>query len=212
MNYTQFQKMNIPNDIQPIPVFKNRKEIECLLKRKVDISKTLAISLNTNQFRQNEIHIHTADIGSTYIPDFDFSDLGEFDAWRKTCRLKFNLQRFSEVDYVRCDNFLHKMQVCESLTLFEEVHRMLKPSGCFLITVDNLFCIIEKISKTNPSDLMKLYDYEKLLFSGTDSTGLYYNRTIWTFERLRHYLKKANFFSVENKSSSDGALKVVAVK
>jgi len=194
--YEQFKNMKIPADIKPLEPF-TRESLTKELKRKIDIKRTLVISLNTGTFRPNEVHIHTADIGSTYEPDFDFSDLNEFDAWRKTCRLKFNLQRFENVDAVRCEGFLHKMQICESLTLFEEVHRMLKKESWFLISVYDLFKLIKEISIFSPIDMNKLYHYEKLLFSAGDSTGVYYNRTFWTFERLEYYLKMAKFSSVE---------------
>jgi hypothetical protein len=213
IEYTQFKDMKIPSDIKPLSEFKSIQDIKSEIQRQIILEKTIAISLNTQQFRSNEIHIHTADIGATYEPDFDFTDLNEFDAWRKTCKLKYNLQRFKNVDYVRCDGFFHKMQVCESLTLFEEVHRMLKNNGSFLISVFDIFECIKKTSKIQSFDLIELYNSEKKLFSGTDSTGIYYNRTIWTFDRLKFYLIKANFKTVEKTSSEENSiLSVIARK
>jgi len=204
MEYEQFKNLKIPSDIKPLEVF-DRASLQKELKRSVNISKTLVLSINTSTFRPNEVHVHTADIGSTYEPDFDFSDLDEIDAWRKTCRLKYSLQRFQDVNAVRCENFLHKMQICESLTLFEEIHRMLRSGGFFIITVLDILKLINRISKDS-NDLTNLYYYEKLLFSAGDSTGVYFNRTIWTFDRFNYYLKKAKFAKVELTENKDSDL------
>lgn len=212
-NYKQFEGMKIPIDIKPLPIL-SRQEITEKIKRKIDISRTFVISLNTNQFRPNEVHVHTADIGSNYEPDFDFLDLDEADQWRKTCKLKYNLQQFSDVDLVRCEGFFHKMQICESLTLFEEVNRMLKDEGKFLIVIFDLFkcmkSLIEQYERLKNVQLLS--DNEKLIFSAGDSTGIYYNRTIWTLERLKIYLQMANFSKVENLSTNDNFLRLVATK
>lgn len=194
--YDQFKGMTVPADIKPLLQL-SREEIEKQIKRDIQlVGKLFVVSLNTKQFRKNEVHIHTADIGATYEPDFDFSDLDEFDAWRKTCKLKYRLQQFSGADAVRCEGFLHKMQICESLTLFEEIHRMLKDNGQFLIEVLDLYRLIKKLGESN-SNIKKLQDYESLIFSAGDSTGIYYNRTIWTFDRLNMYLQMAKFSKVK---------------
>lgn len=221
--YKQFEGMKIPHDIKPLPkLTKDDLYIEVNKVRKehnlppVDKFKSVFISLNTKEFRPTEIHIHTADIGSTYYPDFDFSDLDEFDAWRKTCKLKFNLQRFTDVDFVRCDYFLHKAQICEALTLFEEIHRMLRNEenhkGEFHFRVFNMYKYIQLMAKIPPNDFTNLYKSEKALFSYSDSTGVYFNRTIWTFERLHQYLKMANFSEVKKVGESDTVLRVMAKK
>lgn len=208
----QFAGMTPPKDIKPLPKL-TREEIQKIIKRDIDISKTIIISLNTKTFRKNEVNIHTADIGSSYEPDFDFSDLGEIDAWRKTCRLITNFERFDEcnVDAIRCEGFFHKMQVCESLTLFEQVYNILKDGGLFIISVLDLKGIAERISQLSNTDSMGLYNHERILFSGTDSTGVYFNRTIWTFDRLKTYLEMAKFRDIAINENDIGEFKIAVV-
>ena len=211
--YKQFEGMSIPSDIKPSPVL-NKKEIEKHVKRGIQlVGKNLVISLNTIQFRANEVHIHTADIGAHYHPDYDFTDLEEFDAWRKTCKLKFWLQQFENVDLVRCEGFFHRMQICETLTLFEEVNRMLKDEdGKFLIEVLDLYKLIQELG-TNQPTIKRLQNYESLIFSAGDSTGLYYNRTIWTFERLKMYLEMAKFSKIEKiEKENSNNISIMAYK
>jgi len=218
--YKQFEGLVVPPDVKPQPKFTRKSLEEEVNSRRKDIKVSfkhhLVISLNCRNFRHSEVHINTCDVGTLYTPDFDFSDLDEFDIWKKTCRLKYNLQRFDEleVDLVRCDDFLHRMQVCECLTLFEEVHRMLKKGGHFLITVLDIFKLVKFISQINPTDFQKLYHYERKLYSNTDSTGLYYNRTIWTYQRLETYLRMANFKNIEinNKEKDPYKLSIKAWK
>ncbi len=193
--YNQFKDMQIPLDIKLLPKL-TKEDIVKSIKRKLDISKTFTISLNCKQFRANELQIHTADIGVNYIPDFDFSNLDEIDAWRKTCKLKNSLQQFENVDLVRCENWLHKVYICEALTLFEEAHKMLKPGGKILIEVLNLFSLMKELIGLK-IDSLNLYKYEKTIFSQTDSTGIYYNRTIWTFDRFKEYLMAAKFSNIQ---------------
>ena len=213
--YLQFRGLKIPGDIKPKPKFtRETLNYEVNSKRKITqkvhiVDSNLIISLNCALFRSKEIHINTCDIGATYNPDFDFAEYNEIDAWRKTCKMKSNMHMFDEleVDVVRCDDFFQKMQVCESLTLFEEVHRVLKSGGQFLISVPDLVKIAEyMVEKKN--DLHTMYHYEKKLFSASDSTGLYYNRTIWTFDRFRTYLSMANFKDIQLNPKNDDTYKL----
>jgi len=202
-HYTQFLGMHIPPDIKPLPEL-TRESINTLIQRtSFNAVKELRISINSLQFRPNELQLHTFDLGANYTPDFDLSDQDEFDAWRKTCKLKFALQQFKNVDLVRCEHFLHKFQVCEALTLFEEIHRMLKLDCQLIIQVPDFFSTIKACSKILPSNLTKLSYFEQRLFSSSDSSGLFFNRTIWTFERLKTYLERSNFSKVNNLSKEN---------
>lgn len=209
-NYKQFQGMDIPEGIEVLPVL-TRDQIVSKMERKIDISKKFILSVNTQQQRPAEISIHTADIGANYKPDFDFSDLYEYDAWKKTCKLKFNMRQFVDVDFVRCEGFLHKAQICESLTLLEEFNRMLKVGGEIQIVVYDLVKLIKKIAISDMS-YSTLQNLEKKLFSAGDSTGIYFNRTIWTFERLTGYLTLANFAEIVNVSKEGDEILTVKAK
>jgi len=208
--YKQFQGMEIPEGIEELPKL-TREQIVNKMERKIDISKKLFLSVNTQHQRPAEISIHTADIGANYKPDFDFSDLYEYDAWRKTCKLKFNMRQFHDVDFVRCEGFLHKAQICESLTLLEEFNRMLKVQGEIQIVVLDLVKLIKKIAKCDLT-YSTLQKFEKQLFSAGDSTGIYFNRTLWTFQRLEGYLKLANFAEITNVSKEEDENMTVKAK
>ena len=159
-HYKQFDHLAIPADIKPLPIL-SKEEINKKVCRYIDISKNFNISLNTNHYYENEIQLHTVDIGSTIAPDFDFTFLDEYDVWRKICKLKFSLRQIKEVDLIRCEHFFQKMQVCESLTLFEEVHRMLKVGGSFLITVLDFHKLMKFAGELNPGDFKNIHYCEK---------------------------------------------------
>jgi hypothetical protein len=57
-----------------------------------------------------------------------------------------------------------------------------------------------------------LQNLEKKLFSAGDSTGIYFNRTIWTFERLTGYLTLANFAEIVNVSKEGDEILTVKAK
>lgn len=196
IDYTQF-KQEPPKGLTPKPKF-TLEQLKEKLQRDINL-KTIIVSLNCHHFRSNEIHINTADIGCTYIPDFDFTDYDELDPWKRIWKLKYNMQQFDDIkmDFIRCEDFLHKMQVCEALTLFEEVHRMLRDGGTFQIKVVELLKVAKEIIDHPNQNSAYLYDAEKLLFSGSDSTGQFYNRTIWTQNRFKVYLGMAHFTDLE---------------
>jgi len=211
-DYIQFEGMDVPKDIPLLPKI-SKEDITRIIDRKIDIHKTFIMNFNTNPQRLSEVNIHTADIGANYVADFDFSDLSEIDAWRKTCRLKSNLQQFEDVDFIRCEGFLHKVHMCEVLTFFEEWHRMLKVGGEIKLVIPNILKLMRTITSTNVNKFITFEKLEKQIFSPGDSTGIYYNRTIWTFERLKAYIDLASFSEVENLSEqNDDNIIIKAVK
>ena len=216
--YEQFKNLRVPTDIkphQPFDLVTLKRALSEERKKQLPLDRYVFMSLNCRQFRPNELQVHTADIGTLIKPDFDFRDLEEMDPWRKTCKLKYNIQQFQEmkVDVVRCEGFFQKCLVCEALTIFQEVYGILKDDGQFIVTIPNFFKIFKELATINRRDFRAMLKCENIIFSPSDSTGLYYNRTIWSLDRLETYLEMAGFKTIKpNLDASEDEISVIAKK
>jgi len=104
---------------------------------------------------------------------------------------------FEGVDEIYCNNFFHRVLVCESLEFFDIFYKMLEVGGELRLTVPNYYAYAQKILDTPPDKFRKINFIEMDMFSPSDSTGEFFNKTIWTFERLhRSLVGKAGFSKV----------------
>jgi len=219
----QFSGLKVPEDITPLPVFA-LKELETEINRVreinnrplIDLSGKICINYNSSFFRQNEINIHTVSLDFNYEPDFNWSDVNdEIDPWRKTCKLKANFQRFIGlgIDSIRSEDFIHKLHICEIYTFIEDSFKMLQDDGVFTIKYLDLISLFKNTinSEKNTKELEHL---EKQIFTASDPSGLYYNKTLLTFERLEYYLKRAGFVTVQKdiQNSNDHNVQLVVYK
>ena len=158
------------------------------------ISSDLIISLNNSEFDSKSVNIHTADIGASYEPDMDFSFPDEFHPVKRKELIEKSLCGLQGVSEVYCNNFFQKVLVCESIDFFSVINEILNDGGRFRITVPDYYAYSDKLLKTKFNQFKSINLIEKAMFSASDSTGLFFNRTIWTFERLsRCLVQKAGF-------------------
>lgn len=207
VDYGQFRNMKMPTDIKEESTFTKEevKEIVNNKRRDKNLSQIpekyfYIINYNSHQFRPNEINIITTDLFN-YEPDFDFSFKDEADPWRRACKIKMQMQRFKDVDFVRMDKFIPRLNVCEALTLFEDTHKILRDGGI----LEFLYPDIQKWTKLlQTASIVKLEKLEEIIFANSDSTGLYHNQSLWNRQRVDWYLKFAKFQEIkENEKYSD---------
>ena len=204
--WEQFSDMDVPKDIQELKTYTrddleeeiNKKRMANNLK-KINLSGQVCINYNSRNFRPDEINIWTVDLFYSYTPDFDWTHIaGEVDPWRRTCKLKMNYKRFSDIgiNIIRTDEFIQKIYVCEGYTFFEDSFKLLKKDGVLILKYIDLMKISEAMIKEKEY-IKSVEKFERLLFSSSDPTGLYYNRTVWTYNRLQWYLGRSGFNHVE---------------
>lgn len=212
--FEQFSGLDVPSDIKPLPPFKNKDDLQIQIntlrsankRPPIDLSGKLKINYNCPFFRQDEINIQTIDLDFNYEPDFNYMDTNdEIDPWRKTCRLKAQFQRFIGlgVDQIRSEGLIQKMHICENLTFFEDSFKMLKDDGVFIVKYMDLIAYFQHIL-TVKSSIKELEKLEKTIFSPSDPTGQYYNKTLLTLDRIKYYLNKVGFVTVnKDEENSD---------
>lgn len=207
IDHGQFRDMKMPTDI-PLQTVFERKEVEEIVndnRRRKNLPKLpeksfYVINYNSQPFRPNEINVITTDI-IDYESDFDFSFKEESDAWRRACKIKVQMQRFQNVDVVRMDRFIQRLNVCEALTLFEDTYQILKEGGTLEISYPDLK---KWTTLLQTASIVKLEKYEQIIFANSDSTGLYYNQSLWNEQRIKYYLNFAKFKDIkENEKYSD---------
>ena len=219
----QFAGLKVPNDIPSLPVFtleelqsEINKTREINKRPTIDLSGKICLNYNSQFFRPNEINIQTVALDFNYEPDFNWTDVNdELDPWRKTCRLKANFQRFVGlgIDSIRSEDFIHKLHICEAYTFFEDSFKMLQDDGALTIKYLNLIALFKDTIK-HEKDIKKLEHLEKEIFTPTDPSGLYYNKTLLTFERVEFYLKRSGFKTVQKdiQNSDEFNVQIVAYK
>jgi hypothetical protein len=205
-DFQQFGNLTWPEDIEHKTPF-TRIELQEVINNKrklnqqplIDLSGKININYNSFAFRKDEINIHTTDYFFDYQPDFDWINIGdEIDHWRRTCRLKVEYQRFIDlgIDQIRSDGTIQRLHVCEGLTFFEDSFKNLVPDGRLILRYFDLSKAMDIVTKEK-SSIKRLEVLEKKIFTESDPTGLYYNKTIWTFDRISWYLRKVNFKTIQ---------------
>jgi hypothetical protein len=219
----QFAGLKVPEDITALPVFtleelqsEINKTREINKRPEIDLSGKICLNYNSQFFRANEINIQTVALDFNYEADFNWTDVNdELDPWRKTCRLKANFQRFVGlgIDSIRSEDFIHKLHICESYTFFEDSFKMLQDDGVLTIKYLDLIALFEDTIKQE-KNIKALEKLEKKIFTPTDPSGLYYNKTLLTFERLEFYLKRSGFKTVQKdiQNSDEFNVQIVAYK
>lgn len=222
-DFQQFAALTWPTDIIPLEPW-NRQELQETINKKrrmnnlqeLNLSGKIKINYNSFFFRPDEINIHTTDFFFDYSPDFDWINIGdEIDPWRRTCRLKIEYQRFQQlgIDSIRTDGTLQRVHVCEGLTLFEDSYKNLIDKGEFKVKFLDLSKMFE-IAVRDKASIKRLEVLEKEIFTQSDPTGAYYNKTIWTFDRIKWYLEKVGFTLVQldAENSDEMNTAVIAIK
>lgn len=202
---------NIPtNEIQII-----KKDLNLKRKEKISYNNDFSISFNCWNFCKEEISIHTEDINTFYIPDFDFTFFKTKDHFKRKKKIQKKLLTFRNVDFIRSEYFFQKIFVCESLEYFKIIYEMLDDSGEFLITVPNFYEYSKLLLKTKKTNFKKINRIETTIFSNVDSTGLIYNKSIWNLERLkRSLINKTGFRKIKlnKKNRSKYCISLTAIK
>ena len=114
-------------------------------------------------------------------------------------------QRFSEIgiDQIRSENFIHKIHICECLTFFEDSFKMLNDDGKLILKYMDLIAYFKE-AYDNSSSIKALEKLEKKIFVQSDPSGLYYNKTLITQNRIEYYLTKVGFKTIQkDEENSD---------
>lgn len=222
-DFQQFSHLTWPQDIEHKETY-TRQELQDLINEKrkfnnqplITLNGKIKLNYNSFFFRADEVNIHTTDYFYDYSPDFDWINIGdEIDHWRRTCRLKVEYQRFQTlgIDSIRTDGTMQRVHVCEGLTFFEDSYKNLVNGGELVIKYFDILKAFQKTIEYKDS-IKSLEKLEKEIFTQSDPTGLYYNKTIWTFDRIKWYLNKVGFSTVQlDKENSDELnTTVVAIK
>jgi len=198
--YEQFKELEVPEDIDPSVEHFTKESLENEIHKEVN-PDFIVLNFNSKHYRPTEINIHTVDLFYNYKPDFDWTFLTEeIDPWRRTCLFKTNFMKFEKLgaNIIRSDGFLHKAHICENLTFFEDSYKILKDDGILSIKIiDMVSCAENLIRASEINNIKKIQNLEKIIFSISDPTGIYYNRTILTLKRLEYYLTKVGFKEIE---------------
>lgn len=200
MDSKQFRGMSVPKDIKPFPELTKEQILDYVNTARKNNNlpelnnNLLCLNFNSRAFRQNEINIVTTD-SLNYKADYDFCFYDESDSWRRICKIKACMNMFKNIDVVRCDNFLYRLNACDVYTFFEDAYNMLRLDGLLIITYLDIFKWTKHISENTA--ITKLEKLESMLFANSDSSGLNNSQTIWDEKRLNYYLKQANFKKVE---------------
>ena len=98
--------------------------------------------------------------------------------------------------------------------MFKIIHKILGHKKVLLISVPDFYEYSKKLLETKKIHYKKIYNIEKKIFTSTDITGLFYNKTIWTFERLERCLTKAGFNNIkeDTRNRNKYNISLIAIK
>ena len=174
----------------------------------------MKIALNCLDIKKNEVSVYTIDVGTAYKPDYNFSFLREKDFLKREEKQRLNLLKLKNVSCIRCDDFVQKLVPCEAINLFKIFYEVLEVNCRVIISVPDYYAYSKKLLEIKNYHYKKIYSIEKKIFTISDPTGIYYNKTIWTHKRLERCLNKANFNNVKfnYKEKRKYKLSIIATK
>jgi len=166
----------------------------------------LLVNINGRRFRNDEINIKICDIYDMVDCDLDWTFPEIFDPWK---RAKKHMELFSNtfgeghLHQLRFDHFFEYTHVCDVYKWMNRAYQLLRPGGVFIATFVDFVHLFDKIVSAENSDMDSneritlLQDVEKQIFTTSDSSGMYFHRTILTPERVKFYMNLSFFYDIE---------------
>jgi SAM-dependent methyltransferase len=148
----------------------------------------------------------------------DCINISFFDGIEYDLKLEFDFKRFllpfknESINSISSINFLQKIQSdCILTHFFQSIYNLLIPGGFAYIVVPNFHRIVNNI--VNCSNEVERIDLEKLLFSESDSTGIFYSQNFIDILRIKNRAKYAGFKDIIelNKSKNTDKIKLYTV-
>jgi len=165
----------------------------------------LCLNINGRKFREDEINIKLSELYPETNADLDWTFPEIWDPWKRANK---HMELFDDAfgngrtDLIRFDHFLESTHICDGYKWLNRAYQLLKKGGILNITVVDFKYLCNKILKTDEMKnetkrIVELEQLEKKLFTESDSSGMYYHRTLWTEDRIAFYLEKSFFYEYE---------------
>jgi len=165
----------------------------------------LLVNINGRRFRPDEINIKVCGLYENVESDLDWSFPEIWDPWK---RAKKHMELFSEsfgegrIHQIRFDHFCEYTHICEVYKWLNRSYQLLKVGGVVIMTFVDFIYLFDKVVQNERSEIdvnerVKLHeDIEKQIFTTSDSSGMYFHRTILTPERVKFYLNISFFYDI----------------
>jgi len=171
----------------------------------------LAINIGRT-YREHELNLKLSEVYPNVEYDIDFSFHEESDPWNRATLHREAFEPFkNKINLVRFDHWLDQTHVCDCLKWMNRAYQLLRLDGTILIHVIDFMDLFQVMINAKDRDIEAL---ERMIFTESDATGMYYNRTVWTDKRLRAYLSQSFFSNIEitREYSEFFRCKVITVK
>lgn len=166
----------------------------------------LLVNINGRRFRNDEINIKLCNLYEKVDSDLDWSYPEIWDPWK---RAKKHMELFGEtfgegrISQLRFDHFFEYTHICDVYKWLNRAYQLLKVGGVLIATYVDFIYLFDKIvssekSETTPSEKITiLQEVEKQLFTTSDSSGMYFHRTVISPDRMKFYLNLSFFYDIE---------------
>lgn len=169
-----------------------------------------SLNINGRRFRDNEINIKICNVYETVSCDLNWVFQEIKDPWK---RAKKHMELFNtifgekSIDQVRFDHFFNYTHICDVYKWLNRAYQLLRIDGKFIATFVDLLALFSQAVEADQDTISfddqveKLQRIERQVFTTSDSTGMYYHRTILTERRIKEYMKRSFFNNVEIERS-----------
>lgn len=167
----------------------------------------LLVNINGRRFRTEEINVKVCNLYENVEADLDWSFPEIWDPWK---RAKKHMELFADsfgegrVSQLRFDHFFEYTHICDVFKWMNRSYQLLKLGGVLLVTFKDFIYLFDKAVTTEKSmalssnERITLHqDIEKQIFTTSDSSGMYFHRTILTPDRMRFYMNLSFFYDIE---------------